>query len=170
MTAVLSFKYILFSYEKAAFCLEELLLSNPHHHLYHQRYAEVCYTQKTVESLEVARKHFALAAKLNPDNMRALYGFFMVCLLLHAICLISNSSLFRPLTHLVTILKLRAEMLGLRTVATVNGHVLRYGTSTCNLTQRNCKWWNGCWKRHSDIIIILEFDLTIIIIEMCSQL
>ena len=75
--------------------MEELLLANPHHHLYHQRYAEVsaimphtavhplyllqvCYSQKTVESLEVARKHFALAAKLNSDNMRALYGFYMV--------------------------------------------------------------------------------------------
>ena len=30
------------SYEKAAFCLEELLLVNPHYHLHHQRYAEVC--------------------------------------------------------------------------------------------------------------------------------
>ena len=28
-------------YGRAAFCLEELLLSNPHNHLYHQRYAEV---------------------------------------------------------------------------------------------------------------------------------
>ena len=25
----------------AAYCLEEVLLSNPHNHLYHQRYAEV---------------------------------------------------------------------------------------------------------------------------------
>ena len=29
------------SYDKAAFCLEELLLNNPHHYLYHLRYAEV---------------------------------------------------------------------------------------------------------------------------------
>ena len=28
-------------YEKAAFCMEELLMSNPHNHLFHQRYAEV---------------------------------------------------------------------------------------------------------------------------------
>ena len=28
-------------YEKAAFCLEELIMSNPHNHLFHQRYAEV---------------------------------------------------------------------------------------------------------------------------------
>ena len=29
------------SYDKAAFCLEELLLSNPNNYIYHQRYAEV---------------------------------------------------------------------------------------------------------------------------------
>lgn len=28
-------------YEKAAFCMEELIMSNPHNHLFHQRYAEV---------------------------------------------------------------------------------------------------------------------------------
>ena len=28
-------------YTKAAFCVEELLMSNPHNHLYHQKYAEV---------------------------------------------------------------------------------------------------------------------------------
>lgn len=70
-------------YEKAAFCLEELVLANPHHHLYHQRYAEICYTQGTVDGLELARKHFATALKLNPDSMRALYGF---CLASHTLC------------------------------------------------------------------------------------
>lgn len=32
-------------YAKASFCMEELIMSNPHNHLYHQRYAEVrlCY-------------------------------------------------------------------------------------------------------------------------------
>lgn len=29
---------------KAAFCMEELLLHNPHNHLYHQRLAEIRYT------------------------------------------------------------------------------------------------------------------------------
>lgn len=29
---------------KAAFCMEELLLHNPHSHLYHQRLAEIRYT------------------------------------------------------------------------------------------------------------------------------
>ena len=28
-------------YEKASFCMEELIMSNPHNHLFHQRYAEV---------------------------------------------------------------------------------------------------------------------------------
>ena len=28
-------------YAKASFCMEELIMSNPHNHLYHQRYAEV---------------------------------------------------------------------------------------------------------------------------------
>lgn len=29
-------------YTKAAFCMEELIMSNPHNHLYHQKFAEVC--------------------------------------------------------------------------------------------------------------------------------
>lgn len=32
-------------YAKAAFCLEELILHNPHSHLLHQRLAEIKYTQ-----------------------------------------------------------------------------------------------------------------------------
>ena len=28
-------------YSKACFCLEELILLNPHNHVYHQRYADV---------------------------------------------------------------------------------------------------------------------------------
>lgn len=31
-------------YAKAAFCMEELLLHNPHSHLIHQRLAEIRYT------------------------------------------------------------------------------------------------------------------------------
>eukprot|EP00731_Ephydatia_muelleri_P011047 Em0005g1633a len=65
-------------YKKAAFCMEELILLNPNHHLYHQRYAEICYTQGTQGTLELASKHYAMALKLNPDNMRALYGFCLV--------------------------------------------------------------------------------------------
>ena len=32
-------------YSKAAFCMEELLLSNPHNAIYFTRYAEIKYTQ-----------------------------------------------------------------------------------------------------------------------------
>ncbi|XP_059971901.1 ER membrane protein complex subunit 2 isoform X2 [Mesoplodon densirostris] len=44
-------------YAKAAFCLEELMMTNPHNHLYCQQYAE--------------------ALKLNNRNMRALFGLYM---------------------------------------------------------------------------------------------
>lgn len=35
---------------KAAFCMEELLLHNPHSHLYHQRLAEIRYTMVKASS------------------------------------------------------------------------------------------------------------------------
>ena len=53
-------------------------MANPYHHLYHQRYAEVSYTEGSMEGMELARKHFATALKLNPDNVRALYGLCWV--------------------------------------------------------------------------------------------
>lgn len=62
------------AYSKAAFCMEELIITNPHNHLYHQRFAEIQYTIGTTESLELARSYFAQAVKLNPSNLRALYG------------------------------------------------------------------------------------------------
>ncbi|RWS27989.1 ER membrane protein complex subunit 2-like protein, partial [Leptotrombidium deliense] len=64
-------------YAKAAFCMEELILTNPHNHLYHQRYAEIQYTINTLESMEIARAYYAQALKLNAGNMRALYGLFL---------------------------------------------------------------------------------------------
>ncbi|XP_072037742.1 ER membrane protein complex subunit 2-like [Amphiura filiformis] len=65
------------NYSKAAFCFEELIMSNPHNHLYHQKYAEIKYTQGGTEALEIARKYFAQAVKLNSNNIRALYGMFV---------------------------------------------------------------------------------------------
>ncbi|XP_072175423.1 ER membrane protein complex subunit 2-like [Diadema setosum] len=65
------------NYNKACFCYEELIMSNPHNHLYHQKYAEIQYTQGGTECMETARKYFAHALKLNSNNMRALYGMFM---------------------------------------------------------------------------------------------
>ena len=63
------------NYADAAYCLEEVLLSNPHNHLYHQRYAEIHYTLGGPESYTLACKHYAKAIKLNPRNIRALYGY-----------------------------------------------------------------------------------------------
>uniref|UniRef100_A0A8C2C5S1 ER membrane protein complex subunit 2 n=1 Tax=Cyprinus carpio TaxID=7962 RepID=A0A8C2C5S1_CYPCA len=65
------------NYAKAAFCLEELMMTNPHNHLYCEQYAEVKYTQGGLENLELARKYFAQALKLNNRNMRALFGLYM---------------------------------------------------------------------------------------------
>lgn len=42
-------------YAKAAFCLEELILHNPHNHLLHQRLAEIKYTQVLYTSVFTAR-------------------------------------------------------------------------------------------------------------------
>merc|ERR1712018_1071545 len=64
-------------YAKAAFCCEELILQHPHNHLYYQRYAEIRYTQGSVDHLEMAKVYYSHAIKLNPENMRALYGLLM---------------------------------------------------------------------------------------------
>ncbi|XP_074605769.1 ER membrane protein complex subunit 2-like [Acropora palmata] len=64
-------------HKKAKFCLEELILVNPHNHLFHQRYAEILYTLGGNENMEKSRKYFAQALKLDNNNMRALFGFFM---------------------------------------------------------------------------------------------
>jgi len=64
-------------YSKAAFCVEELVLLNPHNTLYHTRLGEIYYTMNSSESLESARSYFAQAIKLNPSNLRALYGLFL---------------------------------------------------------------------------------------------
>ncbi|PNF28033.1 ER membrane protein complex subunit 2 [Cryptotermes secundus] len=64
-------------FARAAFCMEELILHNPHSHLIHQRYAEIRYTQGGFENMELARAHYCLALKLSPNNIRALYGLFL---------------------------------------------------------------------------------------------
>lgn len=64
-------------HKKAKFCMEELILMNPHNHLFHQRYAEILYTLGGNENMEKARKYFAQALKLDNNNMRALFGFFL---------------------------------------------------------------------------------------------
>ncbi|CAG2175279.1 unnamed protein product [Oppiella nova] len=64
-------------YSRAAFCVEELILANPHNHLYHERYAAIQYTINTAESLELSRSYFSQALRLNPNNLRALYGLLL---------------------------------------------------------------------------------------------
>merc|ERR1719219_2206923 len=60
-------------YAKASFCCEELILQNPHNHLYYQKFADIKYTQGGFEAVELAKTYYSQATKLNPDNMRALY-------------------------------------------------------------------------------------------------
>lgn len=64
-------------YNKAAFCVEELILHNPHNHLLHQRYADIRYTQGGYDNVELARGYYCQALKLNQNNMRALYGVYL---------------------------------------------------------------------------------------------
>lgn len=65
-------------YSKAAFCMEELILHNPHSHLIYQRYGEIKYSQGGFENMEQAKSYFCQAIKLNPSNVRALYGLLLV--------------------------------------------------------------------------------------------
>uniref|UniRef100_A0A023F9W7 ER membrane protein complex subunit 2 n=1 Tax=Triatoma infestans TaxID=30076 RepID=A0A023F9W7_TRIIF len=66
-------------YSKAAFCMEELILHNPHNHLFHQRLADIKYTQGGYDNLDLAKSYYCQAIKLNPMNMRALYGLVLTC-------------------------------------------------------------------------------------------
>ena len=61
-------------YTKAAFCAEELLLINPHNHLNHERYASIRYSQGDYEK---ARSYYFSTLKINPTNIRALYGIIL---------------------------------------------------------------------------------------------
>ncbi|CAH2040164.1 unnamed protein product, partial [Iphiclides podalirius] len=65
-------------YGRAAFCAEELILHQPHNHLMHQRLADIRYTMGGIENMELAKTYYCQALKLNPDNIRALLGLFLV--------------------------------------------------------------------------------------------
>lgn len=64
-------------YQKAIFCMEELLLSHPLSHIYHTRLAEMYYTLNTHESIDQARSHYSQALKLNELNVKALHGLHL---------------------------------------------------------------------------------------------
>uniref|UniRef100_H3DDC1 ER membrane protein complex subunit 2 n=1 Tax=Tetraodon nigroviridis TaxID=99883 RepID=H3DDC1_TETNG len=66
-------------FRKLFFALQELMMTNTPNftnHLYCLP-AQVKYTQGGLENLELARKYFAQALRLNNRNMRALFGLYM---------------------------------------------------------------------------------------------
>ncbi|KAK9083735.1 hypothetical protein Scep_030206 [Stephania cephalantha] len=65
-------------YKQAAFCYEELILSQPTVPLYHLAYADVLYTLGGLENYQLAKKYYASTIDLTGGkNTRALYG---ICL------------------------------------------------------------------------------------------
>ncbi|XP_034707432.1 ER membrane protein complex subunit 2 [Vitis riparia] len=70
-------------YKQAAYCYEELILSQPTLPLYHLAYAEVLYTLGGLENLQTAKKYYASTIDLTGGkNTRALFG---ICLCTSAI-------------------------------------------------------------------------------------
>ncbi|PIA45024.1 hypothetical protein AQUCO_01700524v1 [Aquilegia coerulea] len=66
-------------YRQAAFCYEELILSQPTVPLHHLAYADVLYTLGGVENLQIAKKYYAATIDLTGGkNTRALYGICLV--------------------------------------------------------------------------------------------
>ncbi|PSS24866.1 ER membrane protein complex subunit 2-A like [Actinidia chinensis var. chinensis] len=65
-------------YKQAAFCYEELILSQPTNPLCHLAYADVLYTVGGLENLQAAKKYYASVIDLTGGkNTRALFG---ICL------------------------------------------------------------------------------------------
>jgi len=64
---------------KAAYCIEELILTNPYNHLFHERLAEIKYSHGGLDNIEIAKSYFCEAAKLNIKNVRAFFGVFLCC-------------------------------------------------------------------------------------------
>ncbi|KJH42804.1 1-pyrroline-5-carboxylate dehydrogenase [Dictyocaulus viviparus] len=62
---------------KAAHCLEECVLAAPLNTLYLRRLADIRYSQGGLENIELARAYYEQAAKLNPSDLRALYGIIL---------------------------------------------------------------------------------------------
>ncbi|KAJ6694175.1 hypothetical protein OIU85_004916 [Salix viminalis] len=62
-------------YKQAAFCYEELILSQPTVPLYHLAYADVLYTLGGIENLLTAKKYYSITIDLTGGkNTRALFG------------------------------------------------------------------------------------------------
>ncbi|GAA0138249.1 chaperone [Lithospermum erythrorhizon] len=70
-------------YKQAAFCYEELILSQPTIPLYHLAYADVLYTLGGLENIQTAKKYYASTIDLTGGkNIRAIFG---ICLCTSAI-------------------------------------------------------------------------------------
>ncbi|XGW11549.1 hypothetical protein V3C99_012771 [Haemonchus contortus] len=65
-------------FAKAAHCLEECVLAAPLNTLYLRRLADIRYTQGGQENIELAKAYYEQAVKLNPSDLRALYGI-VIC-------------------------------------------------------------------------------------------
>ncbi|KAL3591362.1 hypothetical protein D5086_010002 [Populus alba] len=75
-------------YKQAAFCYEELILSQPTVPLFHLAYADVLYTLGGLENLQTARKYYSSTIDLTGGkNTRALFG---ICLCMSAIAQLSK--------------------------------------------------------------------------------
>ncbi|XVE62832.1 hypothetical protein DITRI_Ditri06bG0151700 [Diplodiscus trichospermus] len=75
-------------YKQAAFCYEELILSQPTVPLFHLAYADVLYTLSGLENLQTAKKYYASTIDLTGGkNTRALLG---ICLCTSAVAQLSK--------------------------------------------------------------------------------
>ncbi|GMI79209.1 hypothetical protein like AT3G04830 [Hibiscus trionum] len=75
-------------YKQAAFCYEELILSQPTVPMHHLAYADVLYTLSGLENLQTAKKYYASTIDLTGGkNTRALFG---ICLCTSAIAQVSK--------------------------------------------------------------------------------
>ena len=64
--------------QKAAHCVETIILHNPNDHLWLQRYADIKYTQGGYDNYEMARIYYLSSLKVCKKNLRALYGLNLV--------------------------------------------------------------------------------------------
>jgi tetratricopeptide (TPR) repeat protein len=64
--------------KNACFCYEELIVHNPRNPHVFTKYAEILYTIGGAENFKLARTLFSFALDLDKNNLKALYGVYMV--------------------------------------------------------------------------------------------
>jgi len=67
------------NYQKALFCLEELIASFPQDYAVSLKYAETLYSAGGLQNLENARKYYSHCLVLNEDSTRAAWGLNQTC-------------------------------------------------------------------------------------------